>query len=223
MDDTADVALTQKPIISRFALYGANGYKDIEFNTDVGVKILVAENGAGKTTLLNALYAVLTGNHRGLLAVEFDSFELEIRGRSWKRSRSDFEAVTTEAYEEIIKSSIWRRLDAPTPTRTEAEELVTAIAEGEDSSLESTRYFSRDVLTRRYPASYLKTMLQDIAGRDFAALVKRRRESFRKLAVEVSEAYRWLYGALSANLPKNRSEFTGVSYPHFSGKEKPSL
>jgi predicted ATPase len=227
MEAATEQTLSQMPIIRRFALFGANGYKDIEFTTGVGVKILVAENGAGKTTLLNALYAVLTGNYRALLAVEFDSFELEVNGRSWKRFRADFEAVSSEAYNEIIASPIWRRLDAPVPTRTEAEELVTAIADGEEASIESTRYFSRDVLTRRYPSSYLKTMLQEIGNRDFALLVKRRRDNFRKLSIEVSEAldgytvlYLPTYRRIEANLPEYRARLSptkrGPAYKRFA-------
>lgn len=66
--------------ISKFAIYGLHGDRDIVIPMDHRCKILISENGVGKTTVLNALYAMLTCRFSRLDALEFEKIVLTFPG-----------------------------------------------------------------------------------------------------------------------------------------------
>ncbi|NKE43905.1 AAA family ATPase [Roseomonas frigidaquae] len=198
----------QQPLIRRFALELANGYKDIEFSTDSHVKILVAENGAGKTTLFNALHAVLTGNHSSLVSMEFSTLQLEIGGHSWKKRRDEF-SIASQEYDKVLQPARWLKLDLPIPTKLEAEELIAAIADGEENSVSKTKYFARDIVQMRIPPQYIKSALNDILDKKIQTMYLDRRQKFLKFSSEVAAAlagytvlYLPTYRRIEASLPE---------------------
>ncbi|MBU8546311.1 MULTISPECIES: ATP-binding protein [Roseomonadaceae] len=178
---------SQSPPIRRFSLELANGYKDIELHTNLPIQILVAENGAGKTTLLNALHAVLTGNHSALISIEFSSLHLEISENTWTKKREEF-AVPRREFDKIFKAPRWSRLDLPEPSRLEAEELIAAVASGEESDIRKTKYFSRETIIYHAPYQYVKEVLTGIIDKEIINSFKRKREKFLAFSSEVARA-----------------------------------
>lgn len=73
-EERVDEKLQPSPI-TRFAIRGLHGYKDVEIDFAGKATIIVAENGTGKTTVLNALYAFVSGNFHRLNAVNFTEVE----------------------------------------------------------------------------------------------------------------------------------------------------
>lgn len=73
------------PSISRFAIKGLYGERDIDIPFDDHIKILVAENGSGKTTVLNTLYSLLSADLSRLKKIPFKSLELYLNdGRRFR-------------------------------------------------------------------------------------------------------------------------------------------
>lgn len=67
----------KKTFIKRFEINNLFGYKNLSFNFDSPVKVLIGENGFGKTTILNALYWVLSADYYNLLRIKFESISVE--------------------------------------------------------------------------------------------------------------------------------------------------
>ncbi len=76
-------------LVESFSLEGLYDYKTLSVHCEQNVKVISAENGSGKTTLLNALYAFLGGKISPLLALNFYSLALKIRGAPEIRIRKD--------------------------------------------------------------------------------------------------------------------------------------
>lgn len=215
-DQVASLEISES-IIQHFSLKLANGYKDIELTANNSVKILVAENGAGKTTLLNTLYSILIGDYRAFLSAEFDELNLTISGKSWRHKRSEFAPVSDEAYKDLSNIDIWRRMEIAPPTKIEAEELILATIDGDESAIENTRYYAKEYVQHRLPSSYLKSNLQSIGVRLTTATVKKKRDLFLKFIAEVQETleghsvlYLPTYRRIEALLPEYRIK-QGVS------------
>jgi predicted ATPase len=220
MSPEAEHLRISSAIIEHFSLKLAHGYKDIEFSAKNSVKILVAENGAGKTTLLNALYAILTGDYRAFLACDFEELSLIISGRAWQKKRADFTSLTEAGYKDFLNADFWKRYELPLPTKSEVEEIISAVLSADDGALESTRYLSREFVTHRFPASYIKTHLQDLVAAESHAGARRKREAFQKFSAEVQEAlngvsvlYLPTYRRIEASLPEYRAKMGGVKRP----------
>lgn len=203
--------LENRPVIERFAIKMANGYKDIEFTANHAVKILVSENGAGKTTLLNTLYYLLSGNYKGFLSTYFEEVELSINGTTWTQKRSSFAPITEEQYTEICKADIWERLGLPIPELSDVEELVLAATSGEETQIETVRYFQREASSARLPASYVKTHLQSLFQKSTTTSVQKKQINFSKFVGEVETAlkghtviYLPTYRRIEASLPEYR-------------------
>lgn len=209
-------------IIQHFSLKLANGYKDIELVANNSVKILVAENGAGKTTLLNTLYSILIGDYRLFLSAEFDELSLTISNRSWTHKRSEFAPITDEMHKELSEIEVWRRMELPPPSKIEAEELILATIDGDESTIENTRYYAKEYVQHRFPSGYLKSNLQSLAGRSSTAAVKKKRDNFLKFIAEVQETleghsvlYLPTYRRIEALLPEYRIKQGSTRRPPF--------
>lgn len=214
---SSDNLRNSKPVIERFALKMANGYKDIEFSANHAVKILVAENGAGKTTLINTLYYLLTGNYRAFMSSYFEEFELTISGTSWSRRRSAYAPIAEDQYSEIIANEVWERLGLNAPELFEAEELVLAVASKDESQIESCRYYQRELNISRWPGSHLKASLQNVFSRIASSAVQKNQNSFSKLVAEIESAlaghtviYLPTYRRIEASLPEYRVKQLGA-------------
>jgi len=62
--------------IRKFEIFGLYEERNVSFDFDSDVKIIVAENGFGKTTVLNAFYAVLAGELDRLRKIPFSKISL---------------------------------------------------------------------------------------------------------------------------------------------------
>ncbi|WP_298334045.1 AAA family ATPase [Asticcacaulis sp.] len=209
-DQLLELSISES-IIQQFSLKLANGYKDIDLFANHSVKILVAENGAGKTTLLNTLYSILIGDYRVFLSAEFEELNLTISGRYWSHKRSEFSPITDEMYKEWMELDLWQRMEMSPPTKTEAEELVLATVEADESAIENTKYFAKEWGQHRFPTSYLKNSLQSLGTRSSVAAVKKKRDNFVKFINEVQESleghsvlYLPTYRRIEALLPEYR-------------------
>lgn len=68
------------PTLKSFHLYGLHGLKDIKFDTESSVAILMARNGAGKTTFLSTINYILTGRYIKLNEINFDKLTFVFNG-----------------------------------------------------------------------------------------------------------------------------------------------
>jgi predicted ATPase len=77
------------PAVTRFAIRGLYGYKDIQIKMHTSTKIVIAENGTGKTTVLNALYAFLKKRFHRLSRIDFRAIECDIGGKTLELNKED--------------------------------------------------------------------------------------------------------------------------------------
>lgn len=83
--------------ISKFAIYGLYGDRDIVIPFPYPRKILVSENGWGKTTALNTLYAVLTGRFfKNLERLPFNQIQVTFDNGSVSISKADLESLQSD-------------------------------------------------------------------------------------------------------------------------------
>lgn len=97
----------RKPFIKKFEINNLFGYKNLSFNFDNSVKVLIGENGFGKTTILNALYWVLSADYNNLLRIKFESISVEFD----ETHKYYFTKEQVKLYCQIQESSKNNRID----------------------------------------------------------------------------------------------------------------
>lgn len=100
----------QKPL-TKFAIYGLYGERNIVIPFNHPTKILVSENGVGKTTVLNALYAVLTCQFFKLTSLDFERIVLAFNHDEITINKSDLLQIENKNYDYISQEIKQKLLD----------------------------------------------------------------------------------------------------------------
>lgn len=84
--------LTSLKSIEIVGLFGRYNYR-IDFNNDIS--IWVSENGIGKTTILNIIVAILTGDQKTLMDINFKKVIVNISKRSYEIDKEQYYQVNS--------------------------------------------------------------------------------------------------------------------------------
>ena len=87
----------RKYFIESFKITKLWGYRDIDLTFNNDVNILIGPNGSGKTTILNLLHAILSGDLRSVLNVNFEQAKIGLRGFKGSSVRTINVDITDES------------------------------------------------------------------------------------------------------------------------------
>lgn len=102
-------------------IYGLFGKYDYHFELQNDVAIWVSENGVGKTTILNLIVAVLNGDKKTILGIEFERIVLKINGRKFEIDKSD---TNRHKMDELKVERLFELLGLMVPSEMVRRELL---------------------------------------------------------------------------------------------------
>jgi ABC-type cobalamin/Fe3+-siderophores transport system ATPase subunit len=94
--------------ITKFAIYGLYGHRDITIPIRDNRVVLVGVNGLGKTTIINLLYFFLSCQWRRISEYDFSQISLKIEGEEITISKQDVESslLLNQNFSVFIKNNI---------------------------------------------------------------------------------------------------------------------
>lgn len=76
-------------VLTKFAVRGLHGRRDIEVTITDNTLVLVGENGSGKTTLLRMMFYFISGRWSSLIQFQFQSLSAEVSSEEFSVTRED--------------------------------------------------------------------------------------------------------------------------------------
>jgi predicted ATPase len=186
--------------IKSFKIKGLFGDRDVNIPFKQDIKILIGENGLGKTTVLNMLYFILSNKLYKLRDFDFKTLELSFQdGQVISLEREKLIGIDDSldpSPPEVLINEILRAF-----TSRDLEEINQLFLKQVPRSYILDRFYHRNDIFHRYPASMVISALKAICGYgDKDNKIKNAKETLQKELIDTEVLYFPTYRRIEEDL-----------------------